>query len=370
VEIRLLGAPLSAQSSLVVAGVFVPGLRLSRAFYGGVVRPLLDERFPGLPHSAALIGPGSEVLGFDSERSTDHDWGPRLQVFLHDEDAARLAVEITRMLATRLPETFRGFDTKFPPSGEHRVEVTGLGVWLESALGFDPRSGVSLTQWLATPTQRLAEVTGGGVFHDGPGELTRARKVLAWYPDDVWFYMLACQWARISQEESFPGRCAEIRDELGSVLLAARLVRDLMRLCLLMYRRYPPYGKWLGAAFGQLPTGPAIGAHLSAVMAAPDWPSRERHLCDSYTAIATLHNDLGLTDRLDPATTPYHGRPHQVLAAGRFTDALLARIADPAIRRLPLVGGVAQFIDSTDALGKREITTAAAAAAVQMACTD
>jgi hypothetical protein len=59
---------------------FVPGLQLSRAFYAEAVRPLLDEEFPGLRHAAARLGPGSEVLGFDTERSTDHDWGPRLEL--------------------------------------------------------------------------------------------------------------------------------------------------------------------------------------------------------------------------------------------------------------------------------------------------
>ncbi len=58
-------------------------------FYAEAVRPLLDQEFPGLRYAAALLGPGSEVLGFDTERSTDHDWGPRLQVFLGADDAER-----------------------------------------------------------------------------------------------------------------------------------------------------------------------------------------------------------------------------------------------------------------------------------------
>ena len=40
---------------------FIPGLTLAERFYREAVRPILDSRFPGLRHSAALIGTGSEV---------------------------------------------------------------------------------------------------------------------------------------------------------------------------------------------------------------------------------------------------------------------------------------------------------------------
>ena len=82
---------------------FIPGLDLAGAFFAEVVRPLLDEAYPRLPYAAALLGPGSEVLGYDTARSTDHDWGPRLQLFLAAGDAGRPAAEITAMLARRLP---------------------------------------------------------------------------------------------------------------------------------------------------------------------------------------------------------------------------------------------------------------------------
>src|SRR5579863_5216771 len=67
---------------------FVPGIELARLYHRELVGPLLDRYFPGLAYSAALVGPGSEVLGFDTPRSTDHDWGPRLQVFLADQGPA------------------------------------------------------------------------------------------------------------------------------------------------------------------------------------------------------------------------------------------------------------------------------------------
>jgi hypothetical protein len=51
---------------------------LPAGFYATVVRPLLEEQFSPVPYAAALLGPGSEeVAGFDSQRSTGHDWGPR-----------------------------------------------------------------------------------------------------------------------------------------------------------------------------------------------------------------------------------------------------------------------------------------------------
>ncbi|MFJ8644347.1 DUF4037 domain-containing protein [Streptomyces sp. NPDC093610] len=351
---------------------FIPGLELSQRFYCEAVRPLLDEAAPGVAHSAARLGSGSEVLGFDTARSADHEWGPRLQIFLCSQDVTRHGARITALLSERLPKAFRGYPTHFAPAGEgdirvmrttdgpvhHRVEVTDPGTWFTAQLGFDPRSDVTLPDWLATPTQLLAEVTAGAVFHDGLGQLAPIRANLDWYPHDLWLHLLACQWQRISQEEAFVGRCGEVGDELGSAVVAARLVRDLMRLCLLMERRYPPYSKWLGSAFARTAQAPALTPVLTAALAATDWRTREYHLAGAYEAVAVAHNQLGLTDPVDPATRPYHSRPFQVLHAERFTAALRVSITNPTISSLPAMGTVDQFIDSTDVLNRPESTRA------------
>ena len=334
----------------------MPGLQLAREFYVEVVRPMLRAEYPTLSYSAALIGWGSDVLGFDSERSTDHNWGPRLQVFLRD-DAVPLADEITAMLAERLPAEFRGYPTAFPftedPGGDphHRVQVVGLVTWLEHQVGFGPSHEPELLDWLAIPTQRLAEVTAGAVFEDDQGELERLRARLAWYPQDVWLYVLACQWQLIAQEEAFPGRCSEAGDELGSAVVAGRLARDLMRLCLLMHRRYPPYSKWLGSAFASLAEATAMVPSLAGAIAATTYRDRESHLSDAYEATAALHNRLELTEPLETAVRNYYDRLYKVPDAGRFSHALLERIIDPRIHALPLIGAVDQHIDNTDALG-------------------
>ena len=121
--------------------------------------------------------------------------------------------------------------------------------------------------------------------------------------------MLAAQWQRISQEEAFVGRCGEVGDELGSAVVAARLVREIMRLCFLMERQYAPYSKWLGTAFSRLACGPALVPILRAVLRAATWQERERPLGVAYETIARMHNALGITAPLDPRTGHYHGRP-------------------------------------------------------------
>ena len=65
---------------------FIKGLDLGRIFYEEAVRPILNKHFPDLAHSAGLLGLGSEVLGYDTAQSMDHDWGPRLMLFLTQAD--------------------------------------------------------------------------------------------------------------------------------------------------------------------------------------------------------------------------------------------------------------------------------------------
>jgi hypothetical protein len=92
---------------------FIPGLELGRLFYLEGVKPILDSLYPGVIHSAALIGSGSEILGFDTEMSTDHHWGPRVMLFLREADHHRYHDRIVESLSFGLPPRFRGYSTNF-----------------------------------------------------------------------------------------------------------------------------------------------------------------------------------------------------------------------------------------------------------------
>jgi hypothetical protein len=138
---------------------------------------------------------------------------------------------------------------------------------------------------------------------------------------------MAGQWRRVAQLEHFLGRTGSVGDDLGSRLIAAWLVRDLMRLALLQEQRYPPYWKWLGTAYAEL-LRPESAA-LARALAADDWHAREDALVDAYEAVARRHNELELTEHVDPTVRQFWGRPFRVLFADRFVNALRRAIVDP-----------------------------------------
>jgi hypothetical protein len=236
----------------------------------------------------------------------------------------------------------------------HHIDIHIVHGFFSQELGIDPNMPLSVAGWLLMPQQRLLGVTSGAVFHDGLHALVPLREQLTFYPRDVWLYLLAAQWTRISEEEAFVGRCGDLGDELGSQVIAARLVRDLMRLCFLMERRYSPYSKWLGTAFSRLACAPRLQPVLHEILSASDWREREGRLSAAYETVAAMHNALDLTPSLDTAVSPYYGRPYLTLYARRFAEALVMAINDPAMRsiieRVGLIGGVDQVADSVDLL--------------------
>lgn len=334
------------------------GIELARRLWADAVEPILSRRFPDLDVSAALLGYGSEVLGFDDEVSQDHHWGPRLLLFVR-EHALERSDEIRGTLADELPLEVAGIATNFgPPTADgsrmplavergpvdHRVEVHGVAAFMRAEIGFDPLQPITVEDWLLTPTQQFLRVNAGEVFADGVGDLTAARDALRWYPHDVWLLAMAGEWRRVAQLEHLMGRAGSRGDELGSRLIGARLVEAVMRIGFLQARQYAPYPKWFGSAYVQLERSEQPS--LEAALATSDWRERERVLCVGLRAAAIAHNELAVTPPVDPEPRAFHGRPFQVLAADRFVVALRAAIEDPHLRGIEHDAGAIDTVSS------------------------
>lgn len=348
---------------------FIQGLELSALFYEEAVKPTLATHFPGVTYSAALLRHGSDVLGFDTPQSMDHDWGPRLMLFLDEADHESYQDKIDHVLRQELAREIHGYPTDFGLNEDgtsvmtrgasgpvnHRVAIHTVRAFFSHYLNFDPGEELRLVDWLTFPEQHLRSVVSGCIFHDGLGQLEPIRAKLHYYPRDVWLYLLAAQWRRISQEEPFMGRCGQVGDELGSRLVAARLVRDLMRLCFLIERQYAPYIKWLGTAFAQLDCAGHLTPIFMRVLDATSWQEREEHLSSAYEFAAGMHNDLGITAPLPTQVSQFYDRPFQIIHADNFADAIRAAITSEEVQALPVnLGAIDQFIDSTDVLSYPE----------------
>jgi len=335
----------------------VQGIELARRFYARLVAPWLARAFPGLRHAAALIGYGSELFRFDDAMSRDHGWGPRVLIFLSEPDFAAHAGAIVAAFAGVAPSEFDGMSAAIPErppggAGLRRSEGHGLEVWtveaaLRDLLALKPGEPRADVDWLGLSEQRLLGFTAGAVFQDDDGALTDSRERLAAFPRDVALYKLACQWRRIAEEQAFVGRAGERGDELGSRIIAARLVRDVMRLGFLIEGRYAPYPKWFGAAFAQLPCAAELSPALMRALAANDWRAREAALAEAYLTAAKLQQAHGLPGDFEPRIGPYFSRPFKVINADEIMQAIRAEIADPALKALPLIGALDQVTDAT-----------------------
>ena len=180
--------------------------------------------------------------------------------------------------------------------------------------------------------------------------MTEARRQLAYFPNDVWLYKIACQWRRISEEQAFVGRAGYAGDELGSRVIASRLVRDVMRLGFLLDRRYAPYAKWLGSAFVRLPIAAELAAILNEALLAEDWRARQDKLAAAYLVLARRQLADGVGGTFEPIVGPYFGRPFTTINADAAIKATVESIGDPLVRRLPVMGSVDQLTDLTPIL--------------------
>lgn len=334
------------------------GLALAREYFADVVEPLLDARCQGLPYAAARVGAGSEVLGLDDAMSQDHDWGLRLQLFVSKSDVPIVLSALDRYL----PDSYQGRPVRFAFTGQQAtrlgIDVTTPTKFAHDRLGFDPTRSVTTSDWLSLSGQAALEVVAGEVIRDQVGELTRLRQALAWYPDDIWRYVVACDWRRLDQELPLMARAGDRGDELGSRTIAARLVEIAVHLAFTISRVWQPYSKWRGTMFSELAVAGKIARDLQTAVAASQWQDRSDALREALEHLANFQSEVGLPTS-SPVVVPFWDRPYLQIEQSLITT-LMDSIADPTVRELPVgLGGIDQRTDNVDVLVSPEHRSAA-----------
>lgn len=295
----------SAGAAEAVSACPVSGLKLARAFWTQMGKPMIAAKYPQYTGriAAGLVGHGSECYGFDDAYSQDHDFGPRFCLWLTDEDYAAIGEQLEADYEA-LPRKFsvdaQGRVTfeaharsdasgAFPSAGagspvtpraqgaNRRDGVFRIGDFFESITGY--RTAPAQTaphEWLMLQESTLAAATNGEVFADPTGLFSKTRQGFKNMPDDVRLALISKRLGMIAQAGQYNlPRSLKRGDGAAAWLSIHEFVQATASLVFLvnvpMVVGYMPYYKWQFAALRKLSGSmfallPNVGEQLETVM--------------------------------------------------------------------------------------------------------
>ena len=295
----------SAGAAEAVSACPVSGLKLARAFWTQMGKPMIAAKYPQYTGriAAGLVGHGSECYGFDDAYSQDHDFGPRFCLWLTDEDYAAIGEQL-EVDYEALPRKFSvdaqgrvtfeaharsdasgaspsaGAGSPVTPRAQdanRRDGVFRIGDFFESITGY--RTAPAQTaphEWLMLAESTLAAATNGEVFADPTGQFSKTRQGFKDMPDDVRLALISKRLGMIAQAGQYNlPRSLKRGDGAAAWLSIHEFVQATASLVFLvnvpMVVGYMPYYKWQFAALRKLSGSmfallPNVGEQLETVM--------------------------------------------------------------------------------------------------------
>lgn len=277
------------------------GMQISRDF---MIEALLPQLKRALPHvydrvATGVLGVGSDVLGLDDAISRDHHWGPRALILYARKEGDSIATPLNDFLQNTLRREFRGFEVSVNLTNLTGVSHCTIEDFFAEFLGTSelPRCD---SDWLKFCEVDLLHVTAGEIVHDGPGEMTRRRDALAYYPPTIWKKRLA-DWCMYAAGRDAPynlHRVSKRNDEITSTIYFGLCAKRLMELCFALNRQYAPYTKWLNQTYRRLPHfADQLAPLIDGAFATSNWNERVHLLVDASYVIADALAELNLTQR-------------------------------------------------------------------------
>lgn len=295
----------SAGAAEAVSACPLSGLKLARAFWTQMGKPMIAAKYPQYAGriAAGLVGHGSECYGFDDAYSQDHDFGPRFCLWLTDEDYAAIGEQL-EVDYEALPRKFsvdaQGRVTfeaharsdasgAFPSAGagspvtpraqgaNRRDGVFRIGDFFESITGYHTAPAQTAPhEWLMLQESTLAAATNGEVFADPTGLFSKTRQGFKNMPDDVRLALISKRLGMIAQAGQYNlPRSLKRGDGAAAWLSIHEFVQATASLVFLvnvpMVVGYMPYYKWQFAALRKLSGSmfallPNVGEQLETVM--------------------------------------------------------------------------------------------------------
>ncbi len=208
------------------------GLELGRELAHQVAQDI-ELNLPDLaPYMClALVGTGSECLGFDDVISEDHDFTKRCQLFL--------PADIYETNKEHLQSYFKNY-------AYGTVQVECISEFYRRYTLY-PEGPQCEKEFRRVPQDLLCTATNGEVFLDNFGSFTHIRqRLLAYYPEDIRLRKIAYELNQLAQSGQYNlPRMLQRGDTIAASLALHQFVHHYMLLVHLFNKSYAPFYKWL-----------------------------------------------------------------------------------------------------------------------------
>lgn len=178
----------------------------------------------------ALVGKGSECLGFDDEISSDHDNQTRCLILLDDIDFELYFSQISNLIHKHISE---------------EVTIQKITDFYSFYTSF-PYGPITIEDYKNIPEEYLCSATNGKVFVDNLGKFTNIRnRILGYYPQDFMYKKLAYHLNNIAQsgQYNYP-RLLKRKDVVAKNFALNEFVKHYINLVHILNKKYVPFYKW------------------------------------------------------------------------------------------------------------------------------
>jgi len=221
------------------------GIKLSESFFNEIVYPYLNNNYIFLLKyiSVALLGEGSEVLGYDDNISKDHNYSARLILFIEDSKYTKFGNELEQNIIKNCPDSF--MDIEILKKGYCKsISVVPLKSFFLDYLNIKNNS-IKKTDWIKLDEQKLVEITAGKIFFDSGNQLKKIREFYSFYPDEIKWFLVYQGFQRLSESDGII-RAVKRKDHISSNLYIGSFIYFAIKIFHTINDEYCPYTKWMG----------------------------------------------------------------------------------------------------------------------------
>jgi len=225
----------------------IKGLELCYKYYKAFGRDMLYREFSDYVNDMAvgLIGEGSECMGYDDEYSKDHDFGAGFCIWLTDDVYDKIGEKLTEAYNS-LPKTYMGITRVVTPHANGRVGICKISGLFKRLINLKAAPDND-NEWLDADESGLAALSGGMIFEDNKGILTKEiSKIKKGYPQSVKICRIANELALMAQSGQYNyARMMKRGDSVTASIYVSEFLKSTMRVVHLIYGKFAPYEKWL-----------------------------------------------------------------------------------------------------------------------------